>query len=221
MSECWLYYMYCDKVPSSKMIYAGITDSPSSRMGNHQSQKWWWWLVDSVQWEKCYTREEAEAKETELIKSARPLFNRSQSDLTGWERFSSTIHLLWSHSHNPYQHPTCPFCESHGKEEILSPDGPAQLFRRSCDDQLVIHFETSCFMHARHLEWAVHVSAMEFLRQFGKAPHIEAERFWDEGIGEAPWENRIERMATLSEMVDSVIPALASDASVGLIEELK
>jgi len=221
MSECWIYTMYCDKVPSGGMLYAGITDSPSSRMGNHESQKWWWWLVDSVEWQKCYTRDDAEAKETKLIKSARPLFNRSQSDLAGWERISAIIHLLWAHPHNPYQHPTCPFCDSHGEEEILSPNGPCQLFRRNCDDKLVIHFETSCRMHGRHLEWAVHVPALQFLRQFGKAPELEVERLWCEGCGGSPWENRLERRATLSEMVDGGIAALANEPRVEAIEEFK
>jgi hypothetical protein len=205
MSECWTYCMYSNKSqdPSGDLLYVGISDSPSSRMGNHESQKWWWWLVDNVIWNKCYTREEAEKQETNMIQSLQPLFNRSQSNLSGWDRLSSLIYLLWAHSHNPYGNPTCPFCDSHGRTEILSQDGPCQLFRRNSDDRLVIHFATSCGMHGRVLQWAVHVPALKFLSDFGCVPDLEIERMWCAASSDAPWERRIDRMPTLAEMVES------------------
>ncbi len=204
MSECWVYHLYCDKSQDKdgELLYVGISDSPSSRMGNHESQKWWWWLVDQISWKKCYSREEAEAFETTSIKTNRPLFNRLDSDLTAWERLSGIIYLLWAHSHNPHKHPPCPFCDSRGDEEILSPNGPCQLFRRNCDDKLVIHFETSCGMHGREIEWAVHVPALDFLVDFGRVAPIEVERLWCEAAAYAPWEKRLTRMATLCEMVE-------------------
>jgi hypothetical protein len=180
-------------------------------MGNHESQKWWWWLVDGVTWNKCYTREEAEKEETRLIREQRPLFNRSQSNLAGWERLSSLVYLLWAHSHNPYGNPTCPFCESHGRTEYLGQDGACQLFRRNSDDLLVIHFQTSCGIHGRVLQWAVHIPALEFLHNFGRSPDAEIERLWLEGAADAPWERRLDRMATLAEMVESGDPIPSVD----------
>ena len=213
MSECWIYCMYSYKsqTPGGDLLYVGISDSPSSRMGNHESQKWWWWLVDGVTWNKCYTREEAEKEETKLIGDLRPLFNRSQSNLKGWDRLSLLIYLLWAHSHNPYTNPTCPFCESHGRSEYLCQDGAVHLFRRNSDDLLVIHFETSCAMHGRVLRWAVHVPALEFLRDFGRVPDGEIERLWLEGAANATWESRLNRMATLSEIVESGHPIPSVD----------
>lgn len=124
-----------------------------------------------------------------------------ESDLTGWERLSGIIHLLWAHNHNAHVNPVCPFCDSHGNEEILGSNGPCQLFRRNCDDKLVIHFETSCRMHEREIEWAVHVPALEFLCDFGRMPANEIEKLWCEASPYAPWEKRFTRMATLCEMV--------------------
>lgn len=223
MTECWVYSMYCDKSqdPFGELLYVGISDSPSSRMGNHESQKWWWWLVDSVTWTKCYTREEAECKETQMIKSLEPLFNRSESGLDGWDRLSRIVYLLWAHWHNPHKHPVCPFCDSHGEEEILSQDGACELFRRHCDDKLVIHFETSCRMHPSQPKWAIHIPVLLFLKKFGEVPDAEAERLLREGIASAPWEKRFNRMATLAEMVEfstvmSAVPRISE-----AVEELK
>jgi hypothetical protein len=213
MSECWIYHMYSTKSDDDdgELLYVGISDSPSSRMGNHESQKWWWWLVDSVSWHKCYSREEAESFETKSIKANRPLFNRSESDLDGWDRLSSIVYLLWSHRENPHSHTVCPFCDSHGEEVMLSQQGCCKLFRRNCDDQLVIHFETCCDLHGRKIEWAVHVPALIFLRDFGRMPESEVVRLYTEGCRGADWENRLDRMATLYEMVSGGLPLLASD----------
>lgn len=205
MSECWLYQATCLKTDNrtGRLLYVGISDSPSSRMGNHESQKWWWWLVDQVVWIKCYDREDALRRETALITSCRPLFNVSQSTLTGWERLSGVIDMLWNHEENPLSCPACPFCDSHGELEILSQDGNHKVFKRNCDDKLVIHFETSCDMHAGGFNWAVHVYAFDLLCTFGKASRSDAESLLSGGYAEAPWENRMERMATLCEMIGS------------------
>jgi hypothetical protein len=216
-------YSNNSRLPGSDLLYVGISDSPSSRMGNHESQKWWWWLVDSVTWDKCDTREEAEKRETLLISERRPLFNRSQSNLEGWDRLSSLIYLLWAHSHNPYGNPTCPFCESHGRTEYLGQDGDCQIFRRNSDDLLVIHFKTSCCMHGRLLRWAVHIPAIEFLRDFGRLPDAEIERLWKEGAANAPWEKRLYRMGTLAEMVESghAIPSVDLLPAIAALQEQK
>jgi hypothetical protein len=204
MSECWLYQATCLKTDNRKgrLLYAGISDSPSCRMGNHESQKWWWWLVDQVVWSKCENREDALRRESSVIETSRPLFNLSQSTLTGWDRLSGAVDVLWNHEHNTVSNPACPFCDSHGEFEILGQHGCHQLFKRNSDDKLVIHFETSCDMHKSDLNWAVHVHVLDFLAGFGKVPHAEAEMLLSKGYGDAPWENRMERMPTLCEMLN-------------------
>jgi hypothetical protein len=188
------------------LLYVGISDTPSSRMGSHESDKWWWWLVDQVVWEKCWSRDEAKQAESELIGNHHPLFNKAESLLTAWQRMNAIIRLLWSHSLNPHMVTCCPFCESAGLQEMLSPSSAEHVFRRNSDDKLVIHFETDCGMHGTVIEWAVHVDALSFLNAFGQMPKLEIEKMWCDARSDAPWEKRADRMPTLAEMVENGLP---------------
>jgi hypothetical protein len=206
MSESWLYKLYCTESqdPEGELLYVGISDSPSSRMGNHESQKWWWWLVDKIEWVRCADRQEAEAKESCSISIEHPIFNKAQSQLGHWDRLRDICHLLWAHSHNTLAHPLCHFCHSHGIYEHLSPDSACEVFRRNCDDKLVIHFVVSCEMHGRNMQWAEHVPVDVFLRSFGRAPKDEVAAIMHAAIGDAPWEKRAARVSTLAEQVGTL-----------------
>lgn len=205
--ESWIYRLFCTKSQDSDgtLLYVGISDSPSSRMGNHESQKWWWWLVDKVEWQRCSDRQEAEFCETEAIANESPLFNKSQSRLCGWERLRDIVYLLWAHQHNVWNHPVCPFCDSHGHEEILSQQGHCQLFMRNSDDKLVIHFEVSCDLHGeRPIRWGVHIKVSKFLLGFGKIPDDEIAALFESASksGAIPWEQRSKRIGTLAEAME-------------------
>jgi len=203
MNECWVYKASCTRSYSRKLLYVGISDAPSSRMANHESDKWWWWLVDELVWEKCWSREEAKQTESELITKLHPLFNKSESLLSAWHRLDAIIRLLWNHSVNPHSVIECPFCGSAGRQELLSQTGTEAVFRRNSDDRLVIHFETDCGMHGRVLEWAMHIDALWFLNAFGQMPKLDVERIWCDASRDAPFEDRFERMPTLEEMVEN------------------
>jgi hypothetical protein len=212
--ESWLYRLYCTKSQNAdgELLYVGISDSPSSRMGNHESQKWWWWLVGRVEWTRCHDRRHAENDESRAITHERPLFNRSESNLCGWERLRDVIYLLWAHEQNSCNLVCCPFCDSHGKDEFLSPDGVLEVFRRNEDDKVVLHFVVECSEHERVPRWAVHVCVKEFLAR-NNVPRVELDRLCRDAVqsGNIPWENRYERESTLLEKLHAASCAFASD----------
>lgn len=204
-NQSWLYRLYCtgSQDPDGDLLYVGISDSPSSRMANHESEKWWWWLVDRVEWTKCSDRTDAETKETRAIQSELPLFNRSESTLCAWSRLESVVALLWSHNTNRLLSAPCPFCLSHAVWSWLEHEGQLSMFRRNCDDMLVLNYHVSCAKHADGLRWANHVLPVDFLTSFGRCSHEEALRLVNEAMqtGSVPWEIRMDREATLLEML--------------------
>lgn len=212
--ESWIYRLFCSKSRnfSGELLYVGISDSPSSRMGNHESQKWWWWLVDRVEWTKCHNRRHAEKHETDVISCERPLFNRSESNLCAWERLRDIFQLMWAHEYNSSNVIMCPFCDSHGRQEFLTPYGELDVFRRGDDDEIVLHFVVQCTCHNKLPQWAVHILAEEFLAK-NRVPQVERERLLSEAIrsGKVPWEDRYRREPTLLEKLDNTSHALWSD----------
>lgn len=212
--ECWVYRAYYafshartkEKPAGIKaLLYVGISDTPSTRMSQHESAKWWWWLANSLEWTKFDNRDLALFEESNAIRSERPIFNKSQSTLNAANRLNMTIWLLWHHERNHRSTILCPFCYSHGTETFLAPFNPPEIFRRHCDDKLVVHFETGCDLHGSEMKWAVHVPALEFLADFGQMPELELETLWCEAAAFVPWENRLERIGTLSEQFESVL----------------
>lgn len=202
--ECWVYKLLCTQSddPDGVLLYVGISDSPSSRMSNHESQKWWWWLVDRIEWQRCESRCDAERAESFAITNELPLFNKSQSTISAWDRLSGLVYLLWAHISNSRMHPWCPFCDSHGVTTILSPDSACEIFRRNCDDKAVIHFVVSCDMHGVPMQWAMHIGVCEFLIGFGKVPEQEVFAMMNAALDDIPWEKRLKRAATLAEMAE-------------------
>lgn len=211
--ESWLYRLYCTQAqdPDGELVYVGISDSPSSRMGNHESQKWWWWLVDRVEWTRCRDRRHAEDSETCAIAVERPLFNRSESNLCAWERLRDLVYLLWNHQGNSDSVVCCPFCDSHGKSFYLASETVLELFRRNEDDRLVLHFVVECSEHEVNPRWAVHLFVEDFLAR-QRVPLNEIRRLCRDAVqsGQVPAENRWERESTLLEKLQSVSCAFAS-----------
>jgi hypothetical protein len=224
-SECWVYRAYhaLSHVRSSKrpdgvkaLLYVGISDTPATRMSQHESAKWWWWLVNSIEWTKFDTRDLALLQESNAITYDRPIFNKSQSTLKAANRLNMIIWLLWHHERNIRSTVVCPFCESHGTATFLAPLKQPEIFRRHCDDKLVLHFETGCDLHGSEIKWAVHVPALEFVADFGQMPELELEALWREAWEFLPWENRLERMSTLFEQFESVL-CLPSQHSIAAV----
>ena len=205
MEECWVYKLYCtESLFVGGPLYVGISDSPSSRMANHESQKWWWWLVDNVEWERFHTRADAKDCESRCIERLSPVFNHQESLLTPLERLQKQVGILWKHQTNFWDCPRCPFCDSHGLSNVLSPSVDYQVFARNCDDELVIHWDVSCDHHRSPITWANHCLVRDFLVGFGKCPRADADRLISEAMKcGAPWENRLRRGATLFECLDS------------------
>lgn len=220
--ESWIYRLFCTKSQdtSGTLLYVGISDSPSSRMGNHESQKWWWWLVDKVEWQRCSDRKEAELLESQAIADEAPLFNKSQSRMCEWERLRDIVYLLWAHQLNVWCHPLCPFCDSHAHEEILSPDSPCKVFMRDSDGKLVIYFPVSCGLHGeRPIKWGIHIKVSRFLLGFGKVPYDEVAALFDaaDKSGQVPWQWG-QGVGTLAELLEAGVLSRTAHRTVALIE---
>lgn len=201
MSECWVYKMYCTESSGNGLLYVGISDSPSTRMGTHESQKWWWWLINSIEWERFCSRDDAKQHETACITTLHPMFNYQESRLSTWQRMEKHVRLLWLHETNSWDCPPCPICESHGIRNFMSPDPNYQLFLRNCDDKLVIHWEVGCDYHSHPVRWAQHCFVRDFLVGFGHCPPEHADKLVDDAkrLGPTVWEDRLNRETTLFE----------------------
>jgi len=214
MSDCWLYKLHCDESNHGNgPLYVGISDSPSSRMANHESQKWWWWLVTKIEWDRYQCREDAKAEESRLIERLQPAFNYQESTLSSWDRMLKQVAILWRHEVNQWDCPPCPFCESHGTRFLTNPSPTAQVFRRNCDDELVIHWTVSCDRHRLPVSWANHCLVGDFLRGFGRCPRQESERLIADALRNGPvvFEDRMNRESTLLEMLENGTSALSFD----------
>lgn len=211
--ESWIYRLFCTRCKGpERLLYVGISDSPSCRMANHQSDKWWWWLVDKVEWKKCWDRSAAESQESSAIASEKPLFNKSQSDLCPWERLRDIVYVLWDHWTNAEMHPLCPFCDSRGDEELLSPDGPCTVFRRNSDGALVISFPLSCSSHSAGIfAWSNQVYVSKFLVDFGRCPTHERDMLLLSALncGKAYCEPSGERYLTLEDATEAEFARIA------------
>lgn len=160
MSEhCWVYRLWNGDPdgPDSELLYVGISDSPSSRMGNHESQKWWWWMVDNVSWQRFETRSLAKRSETEAITNEYPLFNVDESTWNNWQRLEYVVKLAWRLVTTDDRYPywfTCPFCESEGITSVPDFVEPPRIFIRRHDDRLVLHVPVTCCNHSEQIIWA-------------------------------------------------------------------
>jgi predicted GIY-YIG superfamily endonuclease len=67
-----LYRFYDD---NEVLLYAGITNSLSHRLAQHEASKHWWRAVTSVTVEHYDTRAEAEAEEQKAIREELPVWN--------------------------------------------------------------------------------------------------------------------------------------------------
>ena len=159
MSECWLYRIWNGEPEGleSQLLYVGISDSPSSRMSNHESQKWWWWIADNVTWQRYLSREEAKQAETNAIKDEWPLFNIDESKWNNWERLELIASLAFRvciiESNVDHEWFRCPFCVSRGEVGSVGfVDNPTIFIRRD-DDQAVLHVPVYCANHSECISW--------------------------------------------------------------------
>jgi len=106
MAECWLYKAFHCAAPSDKLLYVGISDTPSDRMTQHGRDKWWWHLVDRIEWFKLESRDKAASLESSAIVSLKPLFNKHQSTLTSGAVLCGCLELI------AYTFEHCPLCLS-------------------------------------------------------------------------------------------------------------
>ena len=185
----------------------GNSDSPTTRRGNHDSQKWWWWLEDSIEWQKIDSREEAKACETQYIEGAVPMFNVQESTLSPWERLLLQVQLVWTHETNMHDCPECPFCNSYGLYEVMSPSNDFSVFVRHLDDELVLAWEVSCENHPVPVRYAMHMKVEALLVKFG-CPRDAASVLIQEACAHgAPYENRMDRLPTLFDVLQNGSPA--------------
>lgn len=106
MAECWLYKAFHCTNASDKLLYVGISDTPSDRMTQHSRDKWWWHLVNRIEWFKQDSRERATSLESSSIVSDKPLFNRHQSTRTSGSVLCGCLELV------AYSFEPCPLCLS-------------------------------------------------------------------------------------------------------------
>jgi hypothetical protein len=160
MSDCWLYRIWKGHPdgPEGELLYVGISDSPASRMGNHESQKWWWWMADNVTWQRYASREDAKKSETHAIQDEWPLFNIDESTWNNWERLEYIVGLAFragiierNVGHDWF---TCPFCVSRGSIGCVSFLEKPRIFIRRDDDQLVLELPVCCASHSEPITWA-------------------------------------------------------------------
>jgi predicted GIY-YIG superfamily endonuclease len=170
MSECWLYRIWNGEPDGleSQLLYVGISDSPSSRMANHESQKWWWWISDNVTWQRYSCREEAKQAETEAIQNEWPLFNIEESRWNNWERLESIVKLAFQVSvietNTDYDWFNCPFCVSRGGLGSVSLLDKPSVFIRRDDDHVVLSVPVCCANHSEPIAWAEQRKVESLLR---------------------------------------------------------
>ena len=160
MSECWLYRIWKGEPDDveGELLYVGISDSPSSRMSNHESQKWWWWIADNVTWKRYLSREEAKQAETHAIKDEWPLFNIDESEWNNWQRLELIVTLAFRvgiiESGVDHEWFTCPFCVSRGEVGSVGFQDKPTIFIRHDDDQAVLQVPVYCANHSECISWA-------------------------------------------------------------------
>jgi hypothetical protein len=160
MSDCWLYRIWKGDPDGleSELLYVGISDSPSSRMANHESQKWWWWIADNIAWQRYASREEAKQAETHAIQDEWPLFNIDESTWNNWQRLEWIVNLAFRvgivESHEDHNWFQCPFCVSRGSLGCVSFLEKPKIVIRRDDDQVVLHVPVSCVNHSEPIAWA-------------------------------------------------------------------
>jgi predicted GIY-YIG superfamily endonuclease len=70
----WVYFLHDE---ADELLYVGITCTGTGRMLQHAREKGWWPQVDHIQIEHFESRDEALAREAEVIAERRPPFNRA------------------------------------------------------------------------------------------------------------------------------------------------
>lgn len=68
----WVYFLHNE---ADELLYVGITCTGMGRMMQHAREKGWWPQVDHIQIEHFDNREDALAREAEVIAERRPPFN--------------------------------------------------------------------------------------------------------------------------------------------------
>lgn len=134
MPECWLYKAFHLLQPTDKLLYVGISESPSDRMAQHGRDKWWWRLVDRIEWTKLDCRERAASLETRLIAEQQPLFNKHQSTLTAGALLFECLGLL----QHTFAH--CPLCQSACRYSMVQWEA-----KFLCTVDIGEDFESRCF----------------------------------------------------------------------------
>jgi len=149
MSECWFYSAWHQSNGRSALLYVGISDSPSDRMGQHEKDKWWWHLVNEMKWEKFDSRHAAKTLETNVIRGHRPIFNKQESELTAGERLLACLQLI----QDSFLH--CPICHTACKYSVVEWDAKGLCCVDVGEEEQAYCFEVwmSCSQNHASVKW--------------------------------------------------------------------
>jgi hypothetical protein len=180
MSECWVYKVFHSAFASLSQkevsLYAGISDCPSDRMSQHNSDKWWWHLVDRIEWQKLDCRKLAKRIESSIISEERPVFNKQESTLTAGQRLLSCLRLV----EDSFRH--CPICFTACRYSPVDWDAKGLCCVDVGEDEEAYCFEVwmSCSHNHSPLEWCQFVPVRILLECRTKMPENVLGELWNE-----------------------------------------
>jgi hypothetical protein len=202
MSECWLYKAFHCMTPADKLLYVGISDTPSDRMNQHGRDKWWWHLVDRIEWFKMESREKASSFESSHIASLKPLFNKHQSTLTSGAVLCGCLELIaYTFEHCPLCHSACRYSKVEWDIRFLCTADIGQ----ECDAHC-FEVRMSCGSLHSHVQWTQLIPIDVLCHCKTKMPESVLDDLWlmAESNGEVSEDIQELRAPTLAELFSSL-----------------
>lgn len=173
MAECWVYKAFYCAQPD-KLLYVGISDTPSDRMTQHGRDKWWWHLVERIEWFKVDSRETAALIESEIISAEKPLFNKHQSTLTAGAVLCGCLELLeYTFNHCPLCHSACRYSKVDWEIKFLCTADVGGGLDAKC-----FEVRMQCGAHRHHVEWTQLVPITVLLHCKTKMPKSVLDDLW-------------------------------------------
>lgn len=198
MGDCWVYKAYSLHESADRLLYVGISDTPTDRMAQHARDKWWWHLVNRIEWFKVDSREQAASLETKLIATKMPLFNKHQSTRTAGSVLFGCLDLIaYSFEHCPLCHSACRYSRVEWEPQLLCSVDVDEEHTAHC-----FEVRMRCSAHHPCAEWTQLIPIDALCECRTKMPECVLDELWNaaDSNGEVGDDIRELRPPTLDEM---------------------